>query len=145
LGAAGLGEDYGLAGGAELVCLVERGLQSRKQRTAFGVLGDRHGEVPEVLKLGDLADDGVMLGGKDWLWLGLAPLVGKLVVGFEVRRQLFGRIGDDGRILELPLQPIGERLQGAGDGEAGGGEQLAQHQGHEGALSGRKRLQIVSA
>jgi hypothetical protein len=86
-----------------------------------------------------------MLGGGNQLRVGLAPLVGKLIVGFEVRRQLFGRIGDDGRILELLLKPIGERLQGTGGGEAGGGEQLAQHQGHERTLSGGQRLQIASA
>ena len=75
----------------------------------------------------------------------LGPFLGGFVQGFVVLVQLvFERFR---RLLlsQLGLEPVGDRRERAGDGEGGRGQQLAQHQRHQGALAGRQGLQVVAS
>ena len=47
-------------------------------------------------------------------------------------------------LAKLQFQTIRNRCQRTGNSESRGGEQLAQHQRHEGALAGRERVEVVT-
>ena len=148
LRAARFGEDNGLLRGGRRHAghAGETDRQGLEQGFALGIGCDGRGERGEGFEVGDFLRDGGAVGvGKRRGVRIVAPLLSGLGEGFVILIQLLLKGG--GRLLWFDLGPQAGRngFECSGDGEGGRGEELSQHQRHEGALAGGESDEVVAA
>ena len=103
--------------------------------------------LAKLVEVGDLRFDGGAVGiGERFGRFVLAPFLGGLVERFVILVQfLFKRFGRFLLLRSFALSRFEIDVERAGDGKGGRREQLPQHQRHQRALAGGKRLKVVAA
>ncbi|OIQ71762.1 hypothetical protein GALL_466190 [mine drainage metagenome] len=144
MSAARFGEDDGFLLRPNLVRLGEGDTQRFEQCLPLGIVFDGGRQLGKSVEVGDFLFERPAVGFAERFGrLVLAPLFGGFVEGFVVLVQLvfqqFGRF----LLAQLGLEPVGNRSERARDGKCGRGQQLAQHQRHQGALPGWQGLEIL--
>lgn len=141
---AGLGEDQGLARGAEVIELREGAPQRGEQGLALGIVADALGQLLVAAQLADFLRDGcAVLRAQRRIGVARAvAFVICLVQRFEVLAYAIRQALGFGRLGEQPLQPRGHGTERAADGMGAGGEQLPQHQRDQLPLAVGQGLEI---
>jgi len=152
LGAAGLGEDQGLARRARLGHLRKADLQGLKQRPRLGVDPDAARPGGESTEDVDLLEELLPVDDSRCL----VCLLGALVRGQDLVEQvaldllrLDERLGEVLVVHQVPLvqhrlQPGAQGLEGRGDGPRRRGEQLAKDQGRQVPLAPGQGIALLA-